>query len=116
MAYDRPGDPEFGRALAAGIAASGMPARPFDAADFVWDYGTCIPLRHLDPEQRIPVVLLSTCMMASLDDCRRGGAVVRRTAEETGKRGVFSPASAFPPRLMAPPGTGRTDPRRPEHW
>src|SRR5260370_33605138 len=95
MAYDRPGDPEFGRALAAGIAASGMHATAFDAADFVWDYGTCIPLLHLDPEQRIPVVLLSTCMMASRDDCRRVGAIIRRTAEDTGKRIVFVASSAF---------------------
>jgi 3,4-dihydroxyphenylacetate 2,3-dioxygenase len=110
--YDRAGDPEFGRALAAGIAAAGMPATPFDAADFVWDYGTCIPLRHLDPEQRIPVVLLSTCMMASLDDCRRVGATIRRTAEETGKRVVFVASSAFAHRLMPQPQQGRPEQKK----
>lgn len=101
--YDRPGDPEFGRALVDAFKASEIPAERNDCEYFEWDYGTFVPLQYIDPGSKIPIVLLGTCIMATHDECMRAGAVVRRAAEASGKRVIFISSTALAHKLARGP-------------
>ena len=101
--YDRPGDPEFGAALVDEIEVAGLLAGRNETPHYKWDYGTFVPLQYLDPEQRIPVVTMGTCILADLDECYRIGRAVRDAAEKSGKRIVFVASSALSHKLVRNP-------------
>ena len=101
LPYDRRGDPGFAAALIDLARADGLPVLPGPERD--WDYGSAVPLRTLDPDGRLPVVLLSTCMNATLDEGLRLGGLVRRAAETMGRRTVFVASTAFAARMVRGP-------------
>jgi len=103
LPYDRPGDAVFAHALIDGIQGAGMPVAPAPADGFARDYGSAVPLQTLDPANGLPVVLLSTCMIASLDEGLRMGGLIRRAAEATGRRVVFVASTAFAARMVRGP-------------
>ncbi|HKI99258.1 MAG TPA: hypothetical protein VKB51_12360 [bacterium] len=108
--YHRRGDPELGRAIAEeadkALASRGAHCGRNETEHFVWDYGSLVPLLYMDPEQELPVVLLSTCMAAPLDECQAMGAAVRSAAERLGKRVLFVASGALSHALT----------RRPDDW
>ncbi|HEV8032790.1 MAG TPA: hypothetical protein VGP42_17395 [Stellaceae bacterium] len=108
VAYDRPGDPEFGAALVEEIKLKGLLAGRNETAHYKWDYGTFVPLQYLDPEQRIPVVTMGTCILADLDECHEVGDAVRQAAAKSGKRVVFVASSALSHRLVRDPASWPT--------
>ncbi|HEV2673459.1 MAG TPA: hypothetical protein VGV37_02890 [Aliidongia sp.] len=103
LPYDRAGDPAFAEALIESIQAAGMPASAAPEADLAWDYGSAVPLHLLDPHNRLPVVRLSTCLMASLDEGIRLGGLIRDTAQKLGRRVVFIASTAFAARMVRGP-------------
>ncbi len=105
IAYDRPGDPDFADALIDAIAATGRPAGRNDNPRYHWDYATCVPLQYLDPDQKLPVVTLGTCLMADLDECFEIGGIVAATAAATGRRAVFIASCAFAHDIVRGPET-----------
>jgi 3,4-dihydroxyphenylacetate 2,3-dioxygenase len=102
--YRRPGDPAFARALLAEFAALGIPCRPNESPHFRWDYGTWVPLNYIDPEQRIPAVLLPSCLLSSLEECLAVGGAVRQVAERLGRGVVFVGSTALAHQLVRGPG------------
>ncbi len=106
--YDRPGDPAFGALLTAEITAKGLLAGRSETEHYKWDYGTFVPLQHLDPSQRIPVVTMGTCILADLDECYRVGTAVRDAAAKSGKRVVFVASSALSHQLVRDPASWPT--------
>lgn len=111
MPYDRPGDPAFGAALVEAIKAKGLLAGRNDTEHYKWDYGTFVPLQYLDPQQRIPVVTMGTCVLADLDECYRVGQAVCDAAAQSRKRVVFVASSALSHKLVRNPASWPT----PEH-
>ena len=103
LTYDRPGDPVFAEALVDGLRAAALPAVAAPEADPAWDYGSAVPLYLIDPDSRLPVVLVSTCMAGSLDDGLRLGGLVRSVAAQLGRRTVFIASSAFAARMVRGP-------------
>ncbi len=101
--YDYPGDPAFGRALVAAIVQAGLPAQAADDPDLRWDYGVYIPAMFISPDSRLPVVVLSSCLMASLDECRRVGGLIDVIARQIGRRAVFVASTAFAHKLQLDP-------------
>jgi len=101
LPYDRPGDPMFAAALVDLARADGLPVSPGPVRD--WDYGSAVPLRTLDPDERLAVVPLSTCMNATLDEGLRLGGLIRQAAEATGRRTVFVASTAFAARMVRGP-------------
>ena len=105
VAYDRPGDPEFGALLVEAIRAKGLLAGRNETPHYKWDYGSFVPLRYLDPPQRIPVVTMGTCILADLDECYRVGEAVRDAAAQSRKRVAFVASSALSHRLVRDPAS-----------
>ena len=105
LPYDRPGDPVFAGALVEAIRARGLMAGRNETEHYKWDYGSFVPLQYLDPDQRIPVVTMGTCVLADLDECHQVGAAVRDAAAQTGKRVVFVASSALSHKLVRNPAS-----------
>jgi 3,4-dihydroxyphenylacetate 2,3-dioxygenase len=103
--YDRPGDPQFGELLAGAIREKGLLSGRNETGHYKWDYGTFVPLQYLDPEERLPVVTMGTCILADLDECFRVGTAIREAAERSGKRVVFVASSALSHKLVRDPAS-----------
>ncbi len=101
--YDRPGDPLLAAAIAAAITAAGVPGVAHDIDEASWDYGSCVPLLFIDPDQTIPVVLMGTCLLATLDECLTVGRAVREAAVTSGRKVVFIASSALSHALVRGP-------------
>jgi 3,4-dihydroxyphenylacetate 2,3-dioxygenase len=102
--YRRPGDQEFARALVAECTVLGIPFQPNVSPHYRWDYGTWVPLNYLDPEQRIPAVILPSCLLSSLEECLAVGGAVRAAAERLGRKAVFIGSTALAHQLVRGPG------------
>ncbi|MER2552233.1 MAG: hypothetical protein ABTQ28_03070 [Thauera sp.] len=93
--YNYAGDPAFAGALVDALGAAGVPAVRNDSEHFSWDYGTYVPLHHLDPQGEVPVVMLPSVLMSNIDECLRAGAVVHDTARRLGRRAVLVASTAL---------------------
>ena len=104
--YDYKGDPEFASALLKEWTGRGIPCQENKTAHYSWDYGTYVPLSHLDPESEIPVVSIPVVLMANLEECLDAGSAIVKIAQHQKKRVVVLASSAFSHALVR----GR------EHW
>lgn len=108
LLYDRPGDPDFARLLVDEIKAKGLLSGRCETPHYEWDYGTFVPLEYLDPDEQLPVVTMSTCILADLEECYRVGAAIRDAARQSGKRVAFVASSALSHRLVRDPASWPT--------
>ena len=95
IAYQRKGDAEFALALVDEWQAHGIPGGRNESPHYAWDYGSLVPLLHLDPDAEIPVVQIPTVIMADQAECMKAGVAVHAAARRLGRRVVFLASSAF---------------------
>ena len=100
IAYKRKGDAEFASALVDAWQAQGIPGGRNESPYYAWDYGSLVPLLHLDPEAEIPVVHIPTVILADQAECMQAGRAVHATAKRLGRRAVFLASSAFSHNLV----------------
>ena len=98
--YRYRGDPEFARALVDEWKRQQVPAEHNESPHYEWDYGTFVPLSHLDPQAQMPVVGLPVVLMADHAECLRAGAAIHATAQRLGQRVVFLASSALSHALV----------------
>jgi len=101
--YDYPGDPNFAHALADAIAGRGLPSGVTTDTSLAWDYGSYVPASFLAPDIPIPVVILSCCLMATLEECADVARLIDATARRLGRRAVFVASTCFAHKLEAEP-------------
>lgn len=95
IAYKRKGDAEFASALVDEWQAREIPGGRNDTPHYAWDYGSLVPLLHLDPEAEIPVVHIPTVILSDHAECMRSGRAVHATAKRLGRRVVYIASTAF---------------------
>lgn len=100
MPYRYDGDPEFAQALLDQWKAANIPAQRNETQHFTWDYGTFVPLSHLDPQGQVPVVAVPVVLMADIDECLRAGAAIQATAKKLGRRAIIIASSAMTHALV----------------
>ena len=100
MPYRYRGDAEFAGELVAEWKRGAIPAERNDSAHYTWDYGTFVPLAHLDPKAEVAVVGIPSVLMANLEECRRAGAAVHAVAKRLGRRAVFVASTALSHALV----------------
>ena len=100
IAYKRKGDSEFASALIDAWQAQGIPGGRNDTPHYNWDYGTLVPLLHLDPDAEIPVVQIPTVILSDHAECIKVGRAVHETAIKLGRRVVHLASSAFSHHLV----------------
>lgn len=106
LPYRYNGDPDFAREIADAAQTAGLPFRLNTSEHYQWDYGTCVPLRYIDPQATLNIVTLPTVILADLDECMTVGRLVDSAARASGKRVVFIASSALTHALV----------RGPERW
>ena len=79
--YRRKGDSEFASALVEEWQTQGVPGGHNDTPHYAWDYGSLVPLLHLDPEAEVPVVQMPTVILANHAECMKAGRAVHATAK-----------------------------------
>jgi 3,4-dihydroxyphenylacetate 2,3-dioxygenase len=95
IAYKRKGDAEFASALVDDWQARGIPGGRNDTPNYAWDYGSLVPLLHLDPQAEVPVVQIPTVILSDQAECMLAGRAVHATAKRLGRRVVYIASTAF---------------------
>jgi 3,4-dihydroxyphenylacetate 2,3-dioxygenase len=107
VAYDFPGDFTFAAALVERGGAEGLPCTLANDVHYPLDYGTVMPLVcYLDRTQTVPVVPVSVCLAADLEESFAWGRHVTRTAAALDRRAVFVASGSVSHKLV----------RGPERW
>jgi 3,4-dihydroxyphenylacetate 2,3-dioxygenase len=112
VAYDYPGDYELAAAIIGRGGAAGLQCVLANDVHYPLDYGTVMPMVcYLDRAQRLPVVPVSICLAADLEESFEWGRHIARAARESGKRVGSSPAAASH-KLVRGPSRGPSPPTR----
>lgn len=98
--YQYRGDPAFAETLLNQWAGAGIPAQRNTTQHYTWDYGTYVPLSHLDPQGEVPVVGLPVVLMADIEECLRAGEAIQAAAKELNRRAVVIASSALTHALV----------------
>jgi 3,4-dihydroxyphenylacetate 2,3-dioxygenase len=105
--YDFPGDYELASALVDRGRAGGLMCSLANDVHYPLDYGTVMPLVcYLDRSQTTPVVPVSVCLAADLDEAFTWGRYIAEMVEATGRRAAFVASGSVSHKLV----------RRPEEW
>jgi 3,4-dihydroxyphenylacetate 2,3-dioxygenase len=85
LPYDVPGNPELGDAIAAQARENGVSVLSHHIANLDLEYGTLVPLRYMDPENRFRVVSIAAwCPWHEFEDSRVFGWSIREAIEASG--------------------------------
>jgi 3,4-dihydroxyphenylacetate 2,3-dioxygenase len=107
MAYVFPGHYTFGSTLVARGRAAGLMCTLANDIHYPLDYGTVAPLVcYLDRSQRIPVVPISVCLSADLQESFAWGTLVAEAAREADVTAAFVASGSVSHKLV----------RGPEKW
>jgi 3,4-dihydroxyphenylacetate 2,3-dioxygenase len=107
VAYDYPGDYELAARLIDRGKAAGLQGVLANDVHYPLDYGTVMPMVcYLDRAQRTPIVPVSVCLSADLDEAHQWGRHLARVAEEGGKRVGFVASGSVSHKLVRAPEKG----------
>lgn len=98
--YRYRGDPDFAAALVDEWNQCELPAARNDTPHYGWDYGTWVPLSHLDPGAEVAVVGVPVVLMADHGECQRAGAAIHAAASRLRRRAVFIASTALSHALV----------------
>lgn len=104
VAYDYPGDYDLAARLIALGKAAGLQCVLANDVHYPLDYGTVMPMVcYLDRAQRTPIVPVSVCLSADLDEAYEWGRHVARAAGEADKRVGFVASGSVSHKLVRGP-------------
>ncbi|MBP8295627.1 MAG: 3,4-dihydroxyphenylacetate 2,3-dioxygenase [Burkholderiales bacterium] len=84
LRYEYPGNPELGRLIAATATARGVFTRAHEATSLDLEYGTLVPMRYMNADQRFKVISVAAwCAWHKLADSATFGAAVREAIEQS---------------------------------
>jgi 3,4-dihydroxyphenylacetate 2,3-dioxygenase len=105
--YDFPGDYDLAAALIDRGEAAGLQCVLANDIHYPLDYGTVMPIVcYLDRSQRLPVVPVSVCLSADLQESFAWGQHIARAVAATGRRAAFVASGSVSHKLV----------RGPERW
>lgn len=105
--YDYPGDDDLAARLIAQGKADGYQCVLADDVHYPLDYGTVMPMVcYLDRAQRLPMVPVSVCLSADLDEAFGWGRCLAQVARETAKRVGFVASGSVSHKLVRDPPRG----------
>jgi len=100
LPYHYRGDPAFGNALVEEWQRQGIPAARNESPHYTWDYGTFVPLSHLDPQAETAIVGIPVVLHSDHAECLKAGAAITATAQKLGRRAVFVASTALTHALV----------------
>ncbi len=110
VAYDYPGDYELATALVARGKADGRQCVLANDVHYPLDYGTVMPMVcYLDRAQRLPMIPVSVCLSADLEECFQWGRSIAEVAAASSKRIGFVASGSVSHKLVRGPERAPTD-------
>src|SRR5438046_1766693 len=107
VGYDIPGDYELAAAIVARGRAAGLQSVLANDVHYPLDYGTVMPMVcYLDRAQKLPLVPVSVCLAADLEESFQWGRHVTLAAQESGKRVGFVASGSVSHKLVRGPEKG----------
>lgn len=104
VAYDYPGDYDLAARLIARGETAGLQCVLANDVHYPLDYGTVMPMVcYLDRAQRTPIVPVSVCLAADLNEAYEWGRHLARVAGESGKRVGFVGSGSVSHKLVRGP-------------
>jgi 3,4-dihydroxyphenylacetate 2,3-dioxygenase len=100
LPYHYRGDRDFAETLLQVWRETGLPVARNDSPHYAWDYGTYVPLSHLDPRSTVAVVGLPAVLMADHAECLRAGQAIHAAAVKSARRVVFLASTALTHALV----------------
>ena len=105
--YDYPGDYELAAQLISRGKVDGRQCVLANDVHYPLDYGTIMPMVcYLDRAQRLPMVPVSVCLSADLDEAFGWGRCLAVVARETDKRVGFVASGSVSHKLVRDPARG----------
>jgi 2-aminophenol/2-amino-5-chlorophenol 1,6-dioxygenase alpha subunit len=101
LPFDFRSDSELASRLAAATVSAGLPAKTVSFDEFPIDTGTIVALRFLNPDGKIPVAIVSSCVYCDAAASEKLGRTVRETVERSGKRAAFIACSLLSARFFS---------------
>lgn len=98
--FDLQVDAALGTRAAAAAAALGLATKTVNYQGFPIDTGTLVALRFLNPDQRIPVAIVSCNIYAGQEDSMTLGKAMGQAIAESGKRAVAIACSGLSSRFF----------------
>jgi len=109
VAYDYPGDYGLAAAIIARGKAAGLQCVLANDVHYPLDYGTIMPMVcYLDRAQALPLVPVSVCLAADLEESFEWGRHIALAAGESGKRVGFVASGSVSHKLVRGPEKGPT--------
>ena len=110
--YKRTGEPGFANALTDAIKGLDVPCGVNNNPNFRFDYGTMLPIKHIDPNGEIPFVPLPTVVCSDLEENRQVGRLIHKVAVDRGQQVVFVASCALAHKVRRGPALWPTDPEQ----
>lgn len=108
LEFSYQGNPALAASLAAAAGEAGFRALSHSDPNLSLQYGTLIPMRHMNPQGAIPLVPVAANQFASIDEGRRMGEAMARAISGSGQRvGLLASGSlshAFWPNAVSEAG------------
>jgi 3,4-dihydroxyphenylacetate 2,3-dioxygenase len=101
--YSYPGEEELASQLVKSGQQANIPVVKINDPTYIWDYGAVVPLRYLIPNEDVPVIELSCCWSASLEETYQWGRQIAKVLRESEKRVVFVSSGALSHNLVRGP-------------
>ncbi|WP_160718942.1 extradiol ring-cleavage dioxygenase [Bacillus sp. USDA818B3_A] len=98
--YNFPGDENLANQLVKAAEKAGLQVQGVNDPYYLWDYGSVVPLRYLNPDSDIPVINLSVTLAASIEETYKWGQVIAKVLQETDKKVVFISSGALSHNLV----------------
>lgn len=81
VAYDLPGDPALGDAIAVGAETRGLMVRAHHVPSLPLEYGTIVPMHYMNPNASRKAVSIACPLLTSVDESRLLGEAIREAVE-----------------------------------
>ena len=108
MAYAFEGDPALGRAIAGAVGEAGFRSIAHDDPNLPVEYGTLIPMRHMNGDGFAKVVPVAANQFASIEEGKRMGEAMAEAIAASGRKvGLLASGSmshAFWPNAVSEAG------------
>ena len=100
LPYNYPGDEELANKLVKAGEDAGLQVQGVNDPYYLWDYGSVVPLRYLNPDADIPVINLSVTLAASIEETYKWGQEIAKVLHETDKKVIFISSGALSHNLV----------------
>jgi 3,4-dihydroxyphenylacetate 2,3-dioxygenase len=100
LPYNYLGDEVLANKLVKAGEEAGLQVQGVNDPYYLWDYGSVVPLRYLNPDEEIPVINLSVTLAASIEETYKWGQQIAKVLQETSKRVVFISSGALSHNLV----------------